>query len=145
MLWVYGHYTLLILSVRGSTLDVRLWRLKSVPALKGLSYLETYSTYLSEITYREKPPPLYCNTLLKKNGLWMCSHACVIDYECKYLLHVLHFTLGNTKCFEFEMWNLVCVFSVVLKLVLFHFFCQISFLFGISTINWNRIPTISND
>ena len=27
---------ILILSVRGSTLDVRFWRLKTVPALKGL-------------------------------------------------------------------------------------------------------------
>ena len=44
MLWVYGHYKLLVLSVRGTSLDVgiwesidvRFWRLKSVPALKGL-------------------------------------------------------------------------------------------------------------
>ena len=29
MLWVYDHY-----NMRGSTLDVRFWRLKSVPALE---------------------------------------------------------------------------------------------------------------
>ena len=36
MLWVYGHFKYFTLSVRGSTLDDRLCRLKSVPALKGL-------------------------------------------------------------------------------------------------------------
>ena len=39
MLWVYGHYKFVILSVRGSTLDVNirqiLTSIKSVPALKG--------------------------------------------------------------------------------------------------------------
>ena len=34
MLWVYGHYKYFAFSGRGSTLDVRIWRLKSVPALK---------------------------------------------------------------------------------------------------------------
>ena len=32
---VYGQYIFLILSVRGPTLDVRFWRLKPVPTLKG--------------------------------------------------------------------------------------------------------------
>ena len=34
MSWVYGHFIFLILSVRGPTLDVRFWRLKTVTALK---------------------------------------------------------------------------------------------------------------
>ena len=43
MLWVYGYYTILTISVRGTTLDVyrvRFWRLKSVPELKGLDKYE---------------------------------------------------------------------------------------------------------
>ena len=38
MLWVYGLYNFLILSVWGSTLDVRIWRLLSVSSLIGLTY-----------------------------------------------------------------------------------------------------------
>ena len=37
MLWVYGHYTIFLLSMRGPSLDVRFWRLRTVTALKGLS------------------------------------------------------------------------------------------------------------
>ena len=36
MLWVFDHYKCFIFSVWGSTIDVRIWRLKTVPALKGL-------------------------------------------------------------------------------------------------------------
>ena len=36
VLWVYGHYNFLILSARGSTSDVRIWRVMSLPELKGL-------------------------------------------------------------------------------------------------------------
>ena len=35
MLLVYGHYKYYILSVRGSFLYVRFWRIMTVPALKG--------------------------------------------------------------------------------------------------------------
>ena len=35
-LWVYYHYNILILSVRGPSSDVGVWRLMTVPALKGL-------------------------------------------------------------------------------------------------------------
>ena len=35
MLWDYGHNKFATLSVRGSTLDVRFWRLKSTPHWKG--------------------------------------------------------------------------------------------------------------
>ena len=37
MLWVYGQYKCLVFSVRGPSLDVRIWSLKTVPALKGLT------------------------------------------------------------------------------------------------------------
>ena len=33
---IYGHYKYFTLSMRWSTLDVRIWRLKSITALKGL-------------------------------------------------------------------------------------------------------------
>ena len=38
MLWVYGHYTILLFSVAVIHFrrQIRLWRLKTVPALKGL-------------------------------------------------------------------------------------------------------------
>ena len=44
MLWVYGHYTCVTLSVRGPTLSVMIRRL----ALKGLKLLiyEKYNVYL---------------------------------------------------------------------------------------------------
>ena len=35
VLWVYCRYKYVTFPVRGSTLDVRIWRLKSVPALAG--------------------------------------------------------------------------------------------------------------
>ena len=44
-LWVYSHYNstaILILSVRRLSLDVRYWRLKTIPALKGLRDLLIY-------------------------------------------------------------------------------------------------------
>ena len=37
IMWVYGHCKYVILPVWGSTLDVRFWRLKSAPALKGFN------------------------------------------------------------------------------------------------------------
>ena len=37
MLWSTATINILILLVRGSSLDVRCWRLKTVPALKGLT------------------------------------------------------------------------------------------------------------
>ena len=35
MLWVYDNYKYFTFAARGPILDVRIWRLKSVPALKG--------------------------------------------------------------------------------------------------------------
>ena len=43
-LWIYGQYNFSILSVRGQSLDVRIWRLKTVPALKGLIVTATFPT-----------------------------------------------------------------------------------------------------
>ena len=41
----------LFLSVRGSTLDVRFWRLMTVPAMNGLSYLNNSDEIIMFIEY----------------------------------------------------------------------------------------------
>ena len=80
LLWVYGHYKCSTLSVRGSTLDVRVWRLltsdsdmslKSVPALKGLNIYNDriyndriYNELLSQTTMLFSPPWTPCSKSL---------------------------------------------------------------------------------
>ena len=51
MLWVYGHYhdyRYFLLSVRGSSLDVRIWHLQTITALKGSL------SVISRLNYRYK-------------------------------------------------------------------------------------------
>ena len=55
MSWVYGHYKMFILSVRGTNLDVRIWRVH--PALKGLMSNQ----------YCPKQAIYHCN------AVWVCS------------------------------------------------------------------------
>ena len=62
MLWVYGHYKYFTLSAQGSTLDVRLdvhidfkfWRIKSVPALRGLAFKSRLYPYINWSRCRER-------------------------------------------------------------------------------------------
>ena len=54
MLWVYGHYNLFTLLVRGPILDVRFQRLKSVPALKGLMLARRVADGDSDVSSRSE-------------------------------------------------------------------------------------------
>ena len=49
--WVYRHYKYFTFSVRWLRLDVRIWRLKTVPALKGLSPQLKPCTTDTEVLY----------------------------------------------------------------------------------------------
>ena len=52
--WLYGHYKYVYSFSAGSNLDVRFWRLKSIPALKGLIYNVTvpaWTCVIYDISY----------------------------------------------------------------------------------------------
>ena len=72
MLLVYGHYNI-IPSVRGLTLDVRIWRLKSIPALKGVNmeYIMASNKYMIS----RKNTPTHMQRTQSKRA------ACTVTYD----------------------------------------------------------------
>ena len=60
------------LSVRGSTLDVRFWRLMSIPALKGLNY-GPHTCVRSEILRASPVPATYAAAVEPGPTLWLTT------------------------------------------------------------------------
>ena len=105
-----SHYTCFILSVRGSTVDVRIWRLKTVAELKGLMYstncmyhvvwdswgiAHIYRTLRSE---RSLMPLISRKMVLKGRILRNLTYKHKIGFSFLWDLHIKNgFT--NVKCF----------------------------------------------
>ena len=77
MFSVYGHYKYSTLSVLGSTLDVRFWRLKSVPALEVLCLISHWRPLVQT---------------------WLCS-------QLMFSTFILNLKCG-TRCWYYQDYNL---------------------------------------
>ena len=83
MLWVYGHYKLLILSVRGPSFScdkwrqVRFWRPKTFPALKGLTTVITFNYLHDTLIFLIVKPLESCIALFPQLQSWEVSEYCI--------------------------------------------------------------------
>ena len=70
MLWVHGHYKLFAPSVRVSSINVRFWRLKSVPALERLNHADKIKSTMKTSQWKNLHWFVSLGSALKTNELF---------------------------------------------------------------------------
>ena len=131
MLWAYGHWTYLIISA-WRPVDVRFWRKKTVPALKGRwVFLDEYSgchnvalySYIIAVCYViGDPVPIILGFILSKNPshykldltliiiLKLKTHSVYAYWKSQYcVIYQLWYTLSDMKgCIcHFVKWHII--------------------------------------